>query len=222
MERDILYNVPIFPLNTVLFPSLPLPLHIFEERYRQMVRDLRKGDSRFCVALIREGDEVGGPATPHRVACLSEIVQLSPLEDGRFFLIAVGIERVRILASDATAKPYLVGTLELWPDEDDGAEAALVEKASRLFATYFGLVTRLSGHPDEKAPRPDDAGLLSCIVATALQIEPEGQQKLLEVPGTSARLRTEIDLLQKEIPLLRALVSGQAPPSAGFGKFALN
>src|SRR6266567_3382730 len=110
MSGEILYNVPIFPLSTVLFPSMPLPLHVFEERYRTMVEDLRRGDNRFCVALIREGPEVGGYAEPHEVACLAELVHVQALQDGRFFIVAVGIERVKILSTDRAAKPYLTGS----------------------------------------------------------------------------------------------------------------
>src|SRR5438132_10391791 len=99
MPGEILYKVPVFPLNTVLFPSMPLPLHIFEERYRAMVQDIKHGDKRFCVALIKEGEEVGSDAAPCQVACLAEVVHLQALADGRYFLLAVGVERVRILST---------------------------------------------------------------------------------------------------------------------------
>ena len=110
-------ELPLFPLNVVLFPSMPLPLHIFEERYRVMVQDIKHGDKRFCVALIKEGPEVGGQAMPHEVACLAEAVHLQSLADGRYFLMAVGVERVRILSTDPDAKPYLTGNLRSeWKD----------------------------------------------------------------------------------------------------------
>ena len=95
MVDEILYNVPIFPLNTVLFPGVPLPLQIFESRYLAMLDDLRHGNQRFCVAHILEGEEVGGPAQPASVACLAEIVQLEPMQGERYFLVAVGIEKVK-------------------------------------------------------------------------------------------------------------------------------
>ena len=89
-------NIPIFPLNAVLFPKMPLSLRIFEERYKAMIRDLPISGNRFCVALIQDGVEVGGPAEPHEVACLAEVQEIQPLPNGMFLLEAIGVERVRI------------------------------------------------------------------------------------------------------------------------------
>src|SRR5690349_3602166 len=113
MPGEILYNVPIFPLNTVLFPGLPLPLQIFEPRYLEMLDDLRKGDNRFCVSHIVEGEEVGGPADPASIGCLAEIVQFEPQPGQRYYVLAVGLERVRILSLDRISKPYLMGSMEV-------------------------------------------------------------------------------------------------------------
>ena len=103
--------IPIFPLQTVLFPGMLLPLHIFEERYRQMVRDCMDGDDTFGVTLIRSGSEVGAPAVPHEIGTLARIVRLDPLEDGRFFLVALGEERFRIREL-RTERPYLQASVE--------------------------------------------------------------------------------------------------------------
>src|SRR5689334_8271393 len=130
MPGEILYNVPVFPLSTVLFPGMPLPLHIFEERYRTMVRDISRGDKRLCVALISEGVEVGGDAEPCAVACLAEVVDLQALDDGRYILIAVGVERVRLLSVGYNSKPYLTASVEVWPDESIQVEPDLLEAAS--------------------------------------------------------------------------------------------
>jgi hypothetical protein len=222
MANEILYNVPVFPLNTVLFPSMPLPLHIFEPRYRDMVLDLRRGDSRFCVALIREGLEVGGPADPHDIACLAEAVHVQTLPDGRYFLVAVGVERVKILSTDAGLKPYLVGSLETWPDDCPAVHAALMEKTSQLFEEYADLIMKLAGQVERRVPVPTEPDLLSYIVASALQIEPRVRQRLLEIPGSDERLRTEAEMLETEVLLLRAFVNSPDPPSAGYGQFSAN
>jgi Lon protease-like protein len=222
MTGEVIYNVPIFPLNTVLFPSLPLPLHIFEERYRRMVEDLRHGDGRFCVALIKEGQEVGGPAEPHEVACLAELVHIQPLQDGRYFILAVGVERVKIVHTDRTAKPYLTGALEVWSDEAENVPPELVEQASELFLQYAYLAMKMSGQDREQIPMPTDADLLSYVMATGLQIDSALRQRLLELPGAEERLHAEIDMLQSELPLLRAFMSTPQPPGVGFGQFSAN
>src|SRR5918998_1277732 len=98
-----IFNVPLFPLSTALFRRMPLPLHIFEERYKALIKDLGRWDNRFCVALIREGTEVGDHADPYLFGCLAEIVNLRPLADGKYNLVALGVERVRILSIDSTS-----------------------------------------------------------------------------------------------------------------------
>jgi uncharacterized protein len=204
MPGEILYNVPVFPLNTVLFPSMPLPLHIFEERYRSMVQDIRRGDKRFCVALISQGEEVGGDAEPCQVACLAEVVHLQALDDGRYFLLAVGVERVRILSTGHNGKPYLTGNLEVWPDEAAQIESDLVEDASQLFSQYVDYITKLSGQDAEKIPIP------------------AARQRLLEMPGGRQRLESEVRMLRKELPMLRALAGSPQPPGVGYGQFSAN
>ena len=106
--------MPIFPLGTVLYPGLLLPLHIFEDRYRQLVRDLvalpDDAERRFGVVAIREGREVGsdGVRALHEVGCTAELSQVEAYEDGRFDLVTVGATRFRVLAID-TSMPYLQG-----------------------------------------------------------------------------------------------------------------
>jgi Lon protease-like protein len=206
----------------VLFPSMPLPLHIFEERYRAMVQDIKHGDKRFCVALIKEGQEVGGEAVPCEVACLAEAVHLQSLADGRFFIMAVGVERVRILSTDRDAKPYLTGNLELWPDEGEKAEPDLLQRAEQLFSQYAHCIMKLSGQEAEKVPMPAEPELLSYVLATGLQMEALARQQLLELPGCKQRLSAEIEILQAELPMLRALASSPQPRGVGFGQFSAN
>lgn len=217
-----IFSVPLFPLNTVLFPQMPLTLHIFEERYRQMVRDLRESGDRFCVALIHEGEEVGGDAEPCTVACLADVVHLRPLPNGRYFMIAVGAERVRILSLDKSSKPYMIGRVERWPESSVEAGSPLVSRVSRLFMEYADYLMKLTGEPLGDFTLPEDADTLSYIVATALQISTPDRQELLEIPGTKARLQAEVVLLQSELPVLRLLANTPKPPDMGNGKFSVN
>ena len=222
MHAEIIYGVPVFPLNTVLFPSMPLPLHIFEERYRSMLRDVRRSDSRFCVSLIREGEEVGGDAEPYDVACLAEIVEQQTLPDGRSVLIAVGVERVKILTLDRSSQPYLTGSMELWPDESKETQSGILARARKLFVEYVEYILKLTGKEGETIPVPDEPDLLSYILATTLQLEPVERQRLLEIPGTEARLRAELEVLTDQVPLLRVMASTPRPPNAGYGQFSAN
>jgi len=216
------YNVPIFPLNAVLFPKMPLALRIFEERYKAMVRDLPQSDNRFCVALIREDTEVGGPAEPYEVACLAEAQSLRPLPQGMFFLEAVGVERVRITRLDRTSKPYLLGLLETWPDGTTLADKALVERVSRLFEEYTGCLMTLAGQKAGTIPPPSDPEMLSYLLATVLDINPPERQRLLQLPDSMSRLQAEQEILRTELPMLQAIANSPRPPDLGGGKFSAN
>jgi hypothetical protein len=212
--------MPVFPLNTVVFPRMPLPLHIFEERYRQMVRDLRDGDGRFCVSLIKEGVEVGGEATPHDVGCVVELAHTRELPDGRFYLVTLGVERVRITSLDRESKPYLLGTVEAWPEEQ-AEVAALLHKAVHLFIEYARYRMTLSGETMNDVTLPEEADVLSYVLATAIEMDAGERQRLLETPGTVARLEAEVALLQAEVLILHALAS-TPQPSGAQGPFSRN
>src|SRR5687768_13022946 len=114
-----LRRIPIFPLNVVLFPGMLLPLHIFEPRYRQMIRECLESDRTFGVCLIRSGQEVGGPAAPYTTGTTCEIVSVAHLDEGRMNLVTVGGQRfeIRRLFSE---RPYLEAEIEILPEPDDG------------------------------------------------------------------------------------------------------
>ena len=213
--------MPVFPLNTVVFPRMPLPLHIFEERYRQMVRDLQAAGGRFCVALIREGVEVGGEATPHEVGCVVEVAHTRQLPDGRFYLVTVGVERVRIVSLDRSSKPYLLGSVEAWPEQQSPVAAPLLDTASRLFTEYARHRMALSGETLDDFTLPHEADVLSYVLAMAIEVDAEERQRLLEMPDTAARIRAEVDLLQTELPIIRAIAVA-TQPSATQGPFSRN
>lgn len=213
--------MPVFPLNTVVFPRIPLPLHIFEERYRQMVRDLRGGDGRFCVALSREGVEVGGEATPHDVGCVVELAHTRELPDGRFYLVTLGVERVRITSLDRESKPYLLGTVEAWSEEHAEVAAPLLHKAAYLFTEYARYRMALSGDTMNDVTLPEEADVLSYVLATAIEMDAGERQRLLETRDTATRLEAEVALLQVELPILRALAA-TPQPSGAQGPFSRN
>ncbi len=198
-------RLPLFPLGTVLFPGMLLPLHVFEERYRQLVRDLLVAphESRvFGVVAIREGREVGsdGVRALHGVGCVARLRRVEPYDDGRFDVVTSGSQRFRLVALDES-RPYLRGEVELL-GEPDGRRAA--DLASRVAAAYAVYRKALGAAEEESA---DDARALSYSVAAGAVLDLTVRQRLLEVPDTASRLTAELVLLRRETTLLSVLPS---------------
>src|SRR5450631_4583716 len=139
-------TLPLFPLGTVLYPGLLLPLHIFEERYRQLVHDLLDGPEprRFGVVAIRKGRETGmeGVSSLYEVGCTATLRETEEHDDGRFDLITVGTQRFRLESLDES-RPYLQGAVEFLP-EDDGDSAAAGPAASLVAASFHGYLEALT------------------------------------------------------------------------------
>jgi uncharacterized protein len=155
--------LPLFPLGTVLYPGLLLPLHIFEERYRQLVRDLlANGEApRFGVVAIREGRETGvsGVSALYPVGCTAVLRQVQKYPDGRYDIVTVGVQRFRLLTLD-DSQPYLRGEVELLPEEaGDPAEAEMAARAVRpAFTGYLRALASLAQHdPEQPGPAPQAA-----------------------------------------------------------------
>lgn len=231
--------LPLFPLSTVLYPGLPLPLHIFEERYRQLVRDLLAGPQppAFGVVAIREGRETGidGVSALWPVGCTAMLRQVQRYPDGRYDIVTVGVRRFRLLSLDES-RPYWQGEVELLA-EDPGDEAAAQTEADIVRAAFSGYVRALSSlaehdpareEPAEEAGAGDgdDEGAgpamsipdlpaepvaLSYAVAASMIVDLADKQALLAQPDATARLAAERVLLAKETTMLRRLTSAPAP-----------
>jgi Lon protease-like protein len=211
-------ELPLFPLgHTVLFPGIVLPLHVFEERYRELVRTLvaqeDPGPRRFGVVAIRQGWEVGADAAAalHDVGCAAELRRVSRYPDGRFDVVTVGSDRFRLLGVDRTTRPYLVGSVEwLPPDPPPDAEAAVLARAvGLLFGEYASAAAGLrptGTSADGSLPElPTDPADLSHLVASAAVLTLEDRQALLAAPSAPARLRAELRLLKRETTMVRRL-----------------
>ena len=209
-------SLPLFPLSTVLFPGMRLPLHIFEPRYRQLVADLldQPEPRRFGVIAIRKGKETGvdGVAALYDVGCVATVRQVESREDGRYDLLTVGTQRFRLLGLDKSL-PYLRGEIEPLPDETGEArEAAYVtRRVQEAFRGYLNLLVDRGGGVISVADLPDEPLLLSYIVAAAMIIDLPDRQSLLAAPDALARLKAERSLLTREIGMLRATTSRPAP-----------
>jgi uncharacterized protein len=208
-------ELPLFPLgHTVLFPGMPLALHVFEERYRELVRTLIRqedGPRRFGVVAIRQGWEVGaaGATALHPVGCAAEVRRVSRYPDGRFDLVTEGSERFRLASVDDSSRPYLVGTVEWLPPDapDDGAGRRLTGPVADLFAEYAAAAGALRDGPagDEDAELPADPTELSYRVAATAVLSLEDRQALLEATGAAERLRAELRMLKRETTMVRRL-----------------
>jgi len=220
--------LPLFPLSTVLFPGMRLPLYIFEERYRLLVAHLRTRPEpqRFGVIAIRKGGEVGADSVTalHEVGCVAAVRQIASHADGRFELATVGTERFRLLRVDDSL-PYLQGEVEPLKDEDAPgtreAEAFAVSRVQAGFRAYLNALADRGGGVISVADLPDEAVLLSYVVGAAMIIDLPERQSLLAAPSALDRLRLERSLLVRETAMLRATTSRPAPDFA-FEQFSQN
>ncbi|MFJ4773854.1 LON peptidase substrate-binding domain-containing protein [Streptomyces uncialis] len=228
-------RLPLFPLNSVLFPGLVLPLNIFEERYRALMRDLLKipeGEPRrFAVVAIRDGHEVApsaqglpdqtsvperGPTAGfgddplkafHSVGCIADAATVRERADGGFEALATGTTRVRLLSVDASG-PFLTAELEELTEEPGDEAGALAEGVLRAFRAYQ---KRLAGARERSlstgADLPDEPSVVSYLVAAAAVLDTPTKQRLLQAPDTASRLRDELRLLRGESAIIRNLPS---------------
>jgi uncharacterized protein len=203
-------RLPLFPLGTVLFPGLLLPLHVFEDRYRALVRDLVEGPEEareFGVVAIREGREVGadGIRALHAVGCVAELREVDPHSDGRFDIVTTGVRRFRIETLDPTSRPYLQADVAFLDEPEGAAASVLARSVSSVWRAYR---ERLTGAPaDDLDELTDDPAVLSYLVAAATILDLGDKQRLLEEPDTTSRLRRELAILRREATLLRLLPS---------------
>ena len=210
-------TLPLFPLGTVLYPGLLLPLHIFEDRYRQLVRDLRAGPEprRFGVIAIREGRETGvnGVSALYGVGCTATLRRVSELEDGRFDLITVGSQRFRLASELDESQPYLRADVDLL-DEDTGdeAEARLAAQAvQRGFRAYLDALAAQGVTQISVPDLPDEPVVLSYLVAASVIADLSDKQTLLAEPDALSRLTAERAMLSREAAMLRSLTSTPVP-----------
>jgi Lon protease-like protein len=197
-------ELAMFPLGSVLFPSVLLPLHVFEPRYRALVRHCLDGDREFGVVLIERGSEVGGGEVRTDVGCVARIVEAVEMDDGRWALGALGTERVRV-AQWLPDDPFPRAEVEPWDDEGPGGdplEGRYVEAVGTL-RRVLGLRAELGdGGPPATSELSDDPVLGSYQVAALAPMGPLDHQRALAAPGPLARLDLLVDWLDEEAAVL--------------------
>jgi uncharacterized protein len=203
-------NLPLFPLNTVLFPGMLLPLRIFEERYKRMIDVCLEEKQPFGVVLIREGHEVGGSAVPYEVGTTATIQGVSRQDDGKMSIVTVGKDRFRLRKVHRDL-PYLVGEAEPWPLREAVSQQAWeqVEPMRVLLHQYLQLLSQAQGHKIEIEEIPDDPATLALLVAVALQVPLAQKQSLLSQPTVPQMFLAERAILQREEQLLKYMIDTQ-------------
>lgn len=216
-----MFEIPLFPLNTVLFPGTPLQLHIFEERYKHMIAGCLADHKPFGVVLIRHGREALGPlAEPYRIGCTAQIIQAENLEDGRFNITTLGKERFRILKLDSQSQPYLLGQVETYPlsgADDPDLNAPRNELRLRL-GRYLA---RLSAAELLELSEPDLPGnpvLLAYLAAAVLHITPTQKQQILSISGARDLLVRLVGVYDRELALLERFLHEPAESNDVFSR----
>lgn len=192
-----LEELPLFPLHTVLFPYAQLQLHVFESRYRDMVRSCIEFDRPFGIVLIREGDEVGGVAEPYMVGTAVRIVKVIPFDDGRMDIQVKGERRFRIREIDESSHAYLVGKVEPVIElemEDEESTRQLFADAKDQFEQFIQRAFAGPGF-NVSVTLPPDPVVLSFAIANMLQMENLAKQRLLETTDTVERVSTLMPFL---------------------------
>lgn len=200
-------ELPLFPLNLVLFPGTELPLHIFEPRYRLMIDECYEQGLPFGIVLARPESEPLHEE-PYPVGTMAEIEALDRMDDGRINLIARGSQRFRILSQHRN-KPYLSGIVEAYSDEQE-TEVVLnqpAHQAGMLFRSYLKTLLAVAGRGELEFVLPDNAEELSHFIAHLIDIQDEQKQHMLEMTSTRLRLEEEITILRREVPFMRQVLT---------------
>lgn len=217
-------RLPLFPLNTVLFPNMPISLHIFEERYKLMITRCIEQQSPFGVVLLQSGAEVEGlgqPAQPYTIGCTAQITQVQPLNMGRMNLVAVGRDRFRITEFDYS-EPYLVGEVEMLPLANVNSEEA-VASMSKLRPWLDKYLKALKETDDLDVDIDDfeaDSLTLAYLSAALLKTPATSKQELLESETMQAFFANLQRMYRREVTLLQMLYS--QPQIEMAGPFSLN
>jgi Lon protease-like protein len=193
-----LRELPIFPLPVVLFPGMPMPLHIFEERYRKMLADIRAGDNLFGLSYFDASSTDKDIPPAGHVGCVAEVTETQALPDGRANILAVGVVRYEAEGYVERGDSYLVVRPTYFEDEDED-ESELTANSRDVATMFMRVANSIRVMNDERGNLPDisdtDPQKLSFLVAAAMEIEIETKQELLELRSTSERLHRLHDLL---------------------------
>lgn len=200
--RPVMQRLPIFPLGMVLFPGTAVPLHLFEPRYRQLLRDVQQGDQRFGV-LCALPNVAERDLPPGRVGCVAEVTDAETLPDGRSNIVVVGRERFALEAFVDDEAPYHVARVASFEDIDATAPVALTLAAGEVAANFRRVVSAINvlNDSDDALPDlPESPAQLAWSIGAMIDLDLEAKQRLLSEQSPAARL-TQVDaILRKALP----------------------
>ncbi|ANH39165.1 Lon protease [Nocardioides dokdonensis FR1436] len=204
-------TLPMFPLGTVLFPGVSVPLTVFEDRYRALVHHLLRIEDPiqrvFGTVGIRDGYELGdhGAQSLYRTGVKVLLTEVEPHADGTFSVVAVGLERIELGELD-TSGLFPVGHIESRPEPEDDVDPVLLERARSTFTAYRAALAELRADPYSGA-LPRDPSYLSWTLAACAPLPMPQRQSLLEADNASERLLLVSDLLQGELQAMNVIPS---------------
>jgi len=202
--------LPLFPLNTVLFPSEALPLQIFEERYKSMIGDCLNQNTPFGVVLIKEGIEVGAPADPERIGTSARILRSELLDEGRMNIMTKGERRFEI-EEIIQREPHIVGRVRFLVELEGEGCAEIVPQINEEYVALVRNLTALTGGYTSRVTVPEDPVELSYAIAANLDLETHLRQSLLVTETAATRLSDLIPLLKQGNVDLRERIVKQNP-----------
>lgn len=212
-------EIAIFPLNVVVFPGMPMPLHIFEERYKVMINECIEEKRPFGIVLIEKGVAEGDPnVVPRTIGCTVQIVQVERLDDGRMFLMTYGQRRFRLLSVDREKRPYLSGTVEYLDNAENGEiKEESLKELRQLVVEYLGYLQEAEEDMTfDYTQIPHEAEPLIYVGASLLNAENAKKQSILESNDMEKMLNYLLSNYRNEVRLL------QMKPDNDIGVFSAN
>ena len=197
---------------------MPMSLHVFEERYQQMMKDCLDAGTSFGIIAIREGREVGDQARLHRVGTLARIAHVERLDDGRMNLLITGATRFRIVRR-LEGKPYAQAEIEYLAEGDVEARDSQRKVLLRAFDRYLRSLSRVASGEAAPPELPEEDEVLAYLVAATMETSLEARQQLLEATGPAQRMEMELRILRREEDLLKRQV---LPATVVPGSFSAN
>ncbi len=215
-------HLPIFPLNTVLFPGATLELRIFEPRYKQMLKECMDADRRFGVALIRSGQEVGGHAEPYNIGTVVRIQGIEAPTRTGLPIEVVGERRFKIVSLDRS-KSYLSAEVEMFDDTESNTPPSDLVRYGRRAARHFvGLLLSARGAYSAGMTVPSDPVALSYFMGIVAAEAPlRARQRILDADGLALRLQAGIALLEEESERMKPAIM-RAGPGQQESRFSTN
>lgn len=205
-----MYELPLFPLSSVLFPGMPINLHIFEERYKTMINECIQKREPFGVVLIAEGAEAGDPLVqPYNIGCTAQITQVQPLSQGRMQITAIGRERFKVLSLNYE-RPFLTGVVENYPhkEEDPYTVRQHGKHLKYLLDRYLRALEEAGQLKYDSNQLPNDSMTLAYLASVLLQqITMEQKQKLLEAELATLMIDDLVQIYRREVVIIESLLT---------------